>query len=255
MIEPKNLEPGVWKVIGGKRQAPRMKPKVSMLLEKYTSCKDNNVSNRLGSVKRPRSPSGHGGHERWRRNSYDQQPYFFMQRAFWGCTPPVYPQFSSRGFYPWAPYTTGSASYFQSEMIPARSMFRAKYFEKRTRFNQEVRPRDPMIIHGNDERPILGISNSRKRHNTDGIVHRGGKKFMWVPVRRAEPQAVKNLDNLHPIPGLKAGQEHSADTAENSTEATYAEAVKDGSVHRKDAGTQDKGMGNTVVASSSTNMK
>ena len=52
----------MWKVNGGRRQAPRPKPTVSMLLEKYTSRKTNNVFNRLGGNKRPRSPFGPRGH-------------------------------------------------------------------------------------------------------------------------------------------------------------------------------------------------
>ena len=65
MIKPKNPEIGVWKVNGGRRQAPRPKPTVSMLLEKYTSRKTSNVFNRLGGNNRPRSPSGPRGHEQW----------------------------------------------------------------------------------------------------------------------------------------------------------------------------------------------
>ena len=78
MIKPKNPEIGMWKVNGGRRQAPRPKPTVSMLLEKYTSRKTNNVFNWLGGNKRPRSPSGPGGHEQWQRDLYDKQPYIAM---------------------------------------------------------------------------------------------------------------------------------------------------------------------------------
>src|SRR4051812_472602 len=60
MIKPKNPEVGVWKVNGKRRQAPRPKTIVNMLLEKYTARKANTVFNRLGGVKRPRSPSGPG---------------------------------------------------------------------------------------------------------------------------------------------------------------------------------------------------
>ena len=91
MIKPKNPEVGVWKVNGGRKQAPKIKPTVSMLLEKYTSRRSGNAFSRLGGVKRPRSPSGPGGHEQWRGNSYDQQPYFAMQPAYWGGAPPMYP--------------------------------------------------------------------------------------------------------------------------------------------------------------------
>ena len=68
MIKPKNPEIGVWKVNGGRRQAPRPKPTVSMLLEKYTLRKASNVFNRLGGNMHPRSLYGPGGHEQWQRN-------------------------------------------------------------------------------------------------------------------------------------------------------------------------------------------
>ena len=72
MIKPKNPEIEVWKVNEGRRQAPRPKPTVSMLLEKYTSRKTSNVFNRLGGNKRPRSPSGPHSHEQWQGSAYDQ---------------------------------------------------------------------------------------------------------------------------------------------------------------------------------------
>nr|XP_040249777.2 uncharacterized protein LOC120967226 [Aegilops tauschii subsp. strangulata]XP_040249780.2 uncharacterized protein LOC120967228 [Aegilops tauschii subsp. strangulata]XP_045086459.1 uncharacterized protein LOC120967224 [Aegilops tauschii subsp. strangulata] len=83
MIKQKNPEVGVWKVNGRRKQAPRPKPPVSMLLEKYTSRKTSNVFNRLGDNKRLRSPSGPGGHEQWQRNLYDQQPYIAMEPTYW----------------------------------------------------------------------------------------------------------------------------------------------------------------------------
>jgi hypothetical protein len=61
MIKPKNIEVQVWKVKGKNNQVPKPKPTVSMLLKKYTSRKADNVCNRLGNNKRPRSPSRHGG--------------------------------------------------------------------------------------------------------------------------------------------------------------------------------------------------
>jgi hypothetical protein len=91
MIKPKNPVVGDWKVNGKKRQALRPKPTVSMLLEKYTSRKADNVFNRLGGNKRPRSPTRPGGHEHWHGNSYDQQPYFPMEPAYWGCPPSMHP--------------------------------------------------------------------------------------------------------------------------------------------------------------------
>jgi hypothetical protein len=63
MIKPKNTEVEAGKVKGKNNQVPKPKPTVSMLLKKYTSQKADNVCNRLGSNKRPRSPSRHGGHE------------------------------------------------------------------------------------------------------------------------------------------------------------------------------------------------
>jgi hypothetical protein len=65
MIKPKNTEIGVWKVNGKNNQAPRPKPTVNMLLKKYTSRKADNMCNRLGSNKRTRLPSRHGGHGHW----------------------------------------------------------------------------------------------------------------------------------------------------------------------------------------------
>src|SRR3954469_7470100 len=97
MIKPKDPEIGVWKVNGKKKQAPRPKPTVSMLLEKYTSHRTNNVFNRLGGVKRPRSPPRHNN-EQCERNSYEQQLGFLMQPAYWGCTPPFASTLSSMGF-------------------------------------------------------------------------------------------------------------------------------------------------------------
>jgi hypothetical protein len=123
MVKPKNPEVRVWKVNGGRKQAQKIKPTVIMLLEKYTSPKANNVSNRLGGVKRSKSPCGPGGHERWRKTSYDQQPCYPMEPAYWGCAPPMCPQFSPWGFNPWALYTSGPAAYFQSEWVPAGPIY------------------------------------------------------------------------------------------------------------------------------------
>jgi hypothetical protein len=89
MIKPKNPVVGEWKVNGTKRQAPRPKPTVSMLLEKYTSRKTNKVFSRLGGTKRLRSPYRHRGHDQWRGNSYDQLPCFPMEPTYWGSPPPM----------------------------------------------------------------------------------------------------------------------------------------------------------------------
>ena len=182
----------MWKDNGGKRQAPGPKPTVSMLFKKYTSSKNNNVFNRLGGNKRPRSPSGPAGHEQWQKNSYDQQPYFAIEPTYWGCAPPMYPQIPPWGFNPWAPYPIGPASYFQPGWIPPRPMFRPNMHEKRARFNHEARSRDAIMVRGKDGscKGAEDSSSSKRfaqsrlpRHNADGKLHIGGQKFAWVPVR------------------------------------------------------------------------
>ena len=90
-------------------------------------------------------------------------------------------------------------------------------------------------------------------HSTCGMNYNDGRKLAWMPMRCA--QAVKSSDSLDPAPGLKARQEQPVDAAENCSEATYAEAMRDGSVHKKDASMQNKGMVNTHVASSSASQK
>jgi hypothetical protein len=57
--------------------------------------------------------------------------------------------------------------------------------EKRARFNQAVRPRDAIVIHGNDDKLVSGSLNPHQRKNTPGTVYRGAKKFKWVPINRA----------------------------------------------------------------------
>jgi hypothetical protein len=115
MIMPKNPEVRVSNVNERKTQsAPRSKPTVKNLLDKYTSRKFKNVFNRLGGSKRRRSPTRPGGHVRWREKSYNQQYYFPMARTYWSCSPPTYPQFPPRGYIPWAPYLTNSESYCQA---------------------------------------------------------------------------------------------------------------------------------------------
>ena len=145
-----------------------------MLLEKYTSCKTNNVFDRFGSARRPRSPYEPGGHERRRKNSYDQQPYYPMKSAYWGCTTPMYTQFRPRGFYPWAEYSTGPTDYFQREWIPSGRTYRRLMHEKRSRFSPEARSHNAVTDRGN----LLAANNG------DGIVHIGGQNFKWMPVNR-----------------------------------------------------------------------
>ena len=175
MIKPKNPEVGMWKINGGRRQAPKIKPTVSMLLEKYTSHRAGNVFNRLGGVKRPRSPSGPDGHGRWRKNSYDQQPYFPMEPAYWGFAPPMYPHFPPWGFNPWMPYPTGPACYFQPEWTPPRSTYREPLHEKRARFNQEARSYDAITVQ----------ENRTQVQGADGKNYKGSRKLAWVPVKTA----------------------------------------------------------------------
>ena len=125
MIKPKNLEEGVWKVNEGKKQVPKLRPTVKHLLDKYVSQKANNVFNRLGGSKRPRSPSGHGFCDQVYRqgNSYAHQPQFPMGPTFWGCVPPMYPQIPPYGFNPWVPHPTGPECFYQPGWAALGSMF------------------------------------------------------------------------------------------------------------------------------------
>ena len=220
MIKPKNPEVGVWKTNERKRQlAPRPKPTVKQLLDKYTSRKANNVFNRLGGTKRPRSPSGPGGYEHWRGNSYDQQPYFVMEPAYWGGAPPVYPQFPPWGYNPWAPYPTGPACYFQPEWISPRPMFRPDMHEKRARFNQEARSHDAIVARGN-RLPV---------HRADDQNYRGDRQRVWVPVKRAESKSVssEDLDAAH---GPKLGKHQSAKGVVNGMETSRVDELGSGQI-------------------------
>src|ERR1041385_3508457 len=140
MIKPKNPEIGVWKVNGKKKQAPTPKPAVSMLLEKYTSRRTNNVFNRLGGVKRPRTPPRHNN-EQWERNPYEQQPGFPMQSAYWGCPPPMPPHFPPWGFNHWVPFPMGPPIYFQPRWDQPSPMYQEQH-GKRVRFNEDMIRRD-----------------------------------------------------------------------------------------------------------------
>jgi hypothetical protein len=131
MIKSKNTKIGVQKVNERKiKSAPKPKPTVKQLLDKYTSRKANNVFSRLGGTKHHRSSSRPGGHKYWRGNSYDRHDYFPMKPTYWGCSPPRRSQFSSWRFTPWVPYPTRPACYLQPEWVPSRPMFRAKFHEK-----------------------------------------------------------------------------------------------------------------------------
>jgi hypothetical protein len=138
MIKPKIPVVGVSKVNARKRSVSRPKPTVSMLLEKYTSHKADNMFNRLGGHKRLTSPTRLGGHERWRRNTYNQQPHFHVTSAYWGRPPSTYPQHPPWSFSPWAPYPTRTKSCFQPGWIPSRTMLRPDMHDKRAHFDHDV---------------------------------------------------------------------------------------------------------------------
>ena len=142
-------------------------------------------------------------------------------------------------------YPTEPACYFQLEWIPSGPIYREPLHGKKDRFNQEVRPRDPIVIRGN--RSPVRKTNMR---NYDG-----GRKLTWVPVKRAGPKHVKSSDDLDNARALKFGEHQSAEGVENNPEASYVDAVKSGPVQRKDAGTQEKDLINTLVASSSASQK
>jgi hypothetical protein len=56
MIKPESPEPGVWKVNQRRWAKPRVKTTSYMLLEKYSQQQRKNLFQRLGGVKRERSP-------------------------------------------------------------------------------------------------------------------------------------------------------------------------------------------------------
>ena len=76
---------------------------------------------------------------------------------------------------------------------------------------------DVIFIHGNGS-PV---------HNTDVRNYNGDRKLTWVPVRCAESEAVKSIDDLNPAPDLKAGQGQLAESVENSP------GTRNGSVQQK----------------------
>jgi hypothetical protein len=105
VIMPKDPEVEVLNVSGRKTQStPRSKPTVKQLLDKYTTCKANNVFSRFGGSKHTWSASWHGGRERRRGKSYVRQPYFAIEPTYWGDAPSVYPRFPPWGFNCWEPY-------------------------------------------------------------------------------------------------------------------------------------------------------
>jgi hypothetical protein len=161
--------------------APRSKPTVKHLLDKYTSLKASNVFNRLGGNKGHKSRTQLRGHQRWRGKSYNQQPYFSMAPTSWSCRSAMYPQYHSQGFNSWATYPTGSAVYFQPDWVPLRHFFRPHMHEKRVRYNHRLRSRDAVNFQG----------SQLPRQGADGLKYTSDCKRIWVPVKRAEPKLIK----------------------------------------------------------------
>jgi hypothetical protein len=182
MIKPKKSEVEVQKDNERNVQsAPRPKPIVKNLLDKYTLLKANNVFNRLRGNNHPRSRTQPGGHERWRGKSYNQQPYFPMTPTSWGCPPPMRPQYPPWDLNRCAPYSTWPAGYFQLGWVPSRPMFREDMHKKKARFNQNVRP--------NNVKPISIITSPQGRHSADAKNYKGGRNLVWVPVRPTVPES------------------------------------------------------------------
>jgi hypothetical protein len=222
MIKAKNPKAGVQKVDERKRKpAPQPKLVVKQLLNKYSAHKANNMFSRLGSSKRPRSASQHGGHVHWQGNLYDQQPYFSMEPTYWG--PRMFSQFSPHCFSSSAPYPTRRACYFQQEWIPSEHVHRGPLHEKGARFNKKVRPRDVSEFRGNNEKPISKTSNPRRRQSTHEKYIIGGQKLMWMPVKRAELKVLQNS---------VAGQGQIAEGVVNAKETSSNDGI--GSVQEKE---------------------
>jgi hypothetical protein len=185
MMKPKNSEVRVSKDKGRKGQsAPRTKPILKHLLNKYVSRKAKNVFNQLGGNKHPRSHSEPQCRQRWRANSYEQQPYFTMQPTYRSSKPPMYQEFSFWNFNHWVPYHIGPAGIFQPKWIQAGPMYRRPLHEKRPRFNHQVRQPDAILIHGNGEKLVSGNSNTSRKYNAYGKNYKAGSKLVWVPISR-----------------------------------------------------------------------
>jgi hypothetical protein len=186
MIKPKHPAVGEWKINGGKTQAQSIKPTVNMLLEKYTSRKDANVFNRLGGNRRPKFPSRPGGNERWRKKSYDQQPYFRMASTYWRGLPAMHHQYPLWGFNASAPYSTGPAGYFQPGWIPSRHAFSPDMHAKKAHFRNKTRSHDAIVNHGSRS-PIF---------KADGRSYKSSRKFIWVPVKPTGDKVDCSIVNL-----------------------------------------------------------
>ena len=89
-----------------------------------------------------------------------------------------------------------------------------------------MRPRDGNVICGNDDTVVLGTSNSPRRHNTNGTIHRGDKKFVWVPVRHAESKSIQSSNDLDASNVMKLGEHQLAASVENSPETRDVDASK-----------------------------
>jgi hypothetical protein len=211
MIESKNSEVEVQKVDERKgKSGPRPKPTVKQMLDKYTLRKTNSVLSRLGDTKCLRSPSQPGGHACWQENLYMKRPYFPMDPTNWGYATHMYPRSTSPGFNHWMPYPTWPARYFRPEWIPSRAIYRGSLHEKRARYNQEARPRDAFVVRGSRSPVQTAESKDNK----------GGRKLVWMPVKRAEPKSVTISDNTDVAHALKREAYQSAEGVVNSTKTS-----------------------------------
>jgi hypothetical protein len=208
-----------------KQVASRPKPIVKQLLDKYTHRKDNHMFNRLGGTKCYRSPAGPRGHKSRRANSYVWQPYFAMELAHWGCAPPVYPRLPSQGVKHWAPYRTRPGVYFQQEYVSPRYMFRPHFHAERARFNQKARSHDAAVIRGNR----LSVGSA------DGKNYKGNQKFVWVPVKHAEPKSVESSVDLNVAHSLKRAEHQTAECVVSNPETHEFDRSVSGSGQGKGA--------------------
>jgi hypothetical protein len=93
-----------------------------------------------------------------------------MEPAYWGCPPPMYPQYPPWGFSPWAPYPIGPAGYFQPGWVPARPPFRSYMHDTRARLNPGVRSRDAIIVQ----------DTQLPKHGAYGKNYTGDRNSVWV---------------------------------------------------------------------------
>jgi len=212
MIKPKNPEVRVWKFNGKKKQGPRPKPTINMLLEKYTSQRNSSVFNRLGGNKRPRSPPRLNDHEHWEKNSYEQQPGFPMQPAYWGCPPPMHPYFPPCppwGFSPWAPHPMGPPGYFQLGWNQPSDMHRGPIRQKRARFDEDAIRRN--------RSPVRQVFDRNSN----------GRGLTWVRKSEKELGEKKNpgKEDIAELKNKSVQEKNANARAESDGEARKAEAV------------------------------